>query len=57
MKKNVRKTLKYKISMWFYRLTFDDVREFFSMVNTGILELLTIILIFAAIFFLPHLFH
>ena len=57
MKKNVRTTLKYKISMWFYRLTFDDVREFFSIVNTGILELLTIILIFAAIFFLPHLFH
>lgn len=50
MKKNARKTLKYRFRMWIYRLTKEDIYNFINEIidNTGII--LGFILIFLLAF-------
>lgn len=55
--KRTRKSLSYKINMWFYRLTFQDVKKVVNNIALTILEMLMILLGFFIIFLLPALFH
>lgn len=55
--KRTRKSLSYKINMWFYRLTFQDIKKFINNITLTILEILMILLGFLIIFLLPALFH
>lgn len=55
--KRTRKSLSYKINMWFYRLTFQDVKKVINNITLTILETLMILLGFFIIFLLPALFH
>lgn len=55
--KRTRKSLSYKINMWFYRLTFQDIKKVFNNITLTILEMLMIMLGFFLIFIFPALFH
>lgn len=55
--KRTRKSLSYKINMWFYRLTFQDIKKVINNITLTILEMLMILLGFLIIFLLPALFH
>lgn len=55
--RNYRKTLQYKIKMWFLRLTFRDVRYGIKISFLTVFEFVTAIVGFVALFIFPALFH
>ena len=55
--KRTRKSLSYKINMWFYRLTFQDIKQVVTNIALTVLEILMTLLGFLIIFLLPALFH
>ena len=57
MKRNVRDTLGYKVRMWFYRLTWEDIVKTFTNTRSIIIDVITAITIFLALAFLPAFFH
>lgn len=57
MKRNVRNTLGYKVRMWFYRLTWEDVVKTFTSTRSITIDIITAITIFLALVFLPAFFH
>lgn len=56
MYKRNRKMLSYRIHMWFYRLTFKDIKHFVIWVCENIFEIAAIIILFAMLFILPAIF-
>lgn len=52
-----RKTLLYKIKMWFYHLTFRDIKNFIQNGIYFILEIIMVVLGFIIIFILPAFFY
>lgn len=57
MKRNVRNTFGYKVRMWFYRLTWEDIVKTFTSTRSVIIDVITVITIFLALAFLPAFFH
>lgn len=60
MRKNdwkIRNSLKYKIEMWFYRLTFRDVKQGIKIIFNFMFEIIIAILGFIFIFVIPTLLH
>ena len=57
MKRNARNTFGYKVRMWFYRLTLEDIIKFLYTTENIIAEIISAIILFGALFFLPHFFH
>ena len=57
MKQNVRNTLGYKVRMWFYRLTWEDVMRMYINTRNIIIDIVTAIIIFGALIFFPAFFH
>lgn len=55
--KEKRNSLSYKIKMFFYRLTFQDVKNSVHSILKIIFEIITTILGFLALFFIPAFFH
>lgn len=55
--KRTRKSLSYKINMWFYRLTFQDIKKVIINIILTILEILMFMLTLSLIFIIPALFH
>ena len=55
--KRTRKSLSYKINIWLYRLTFQDIKKVIINIILTMLEILMTLLGFLIIFFLPALFH
>ena len=45
MKRNVRDTLGYKVRMWFYRLTWEDIVKTFTNTRSIIIDVITYIVI------------
>lgn len=60
MRKNdwkIRNSLKYKIKMWFYRLTFRDIAHVMKEIFNFTFEIVIAILGFIFIFIIPALLH
>lgn len=57
MKRNERNTLGYKVRMWFYRLTLEDIIKFLYIVKNIVAEVIFAVILFGALLFLPHFFH
>ena len=55
--KRTRKSWSYKIKMWFYRLTFRDIKCAVKVVSEFIFEFIMVFLGFVLIFLIPALFH
>lgn len=56
MKHESRNTIKYRVTMWFYRLTLDDIIFRIRSFKETIGSIIALIFIFALLFFLPHFF-
>ena len=56
-KRNYRNTLTYKIKMWFYRLTFRDVRNTIRICGITIVEFIMCIIGFIILIILPAFFY
>lgn len=56
MKRN-RNSLKYRVRMWFYRLTKNDIHNFIKETFDGISLILALIVMFFILFILPAFFH
>ena len=56
-KREYRKTLQYKIKMWFYRLTFRDIEKWVKMGLVFLFEIIISIFGFLMLFILPAFFH
>lgn len=56
MKRN-RNSLKYRVRMWFYRLTKDDFYKFVNEIFDGISLIIALIVMFFILFILPAFFH
>ena len=52
-----RKTLQYKIKMWFYHLTFSDIKKGIKISISFIIDILAIVLGFLMLFIFPAFFH
>lgn len=52
-----RKTLRYKIKMWFYHLTFNDIKKGIKNIVFFIIDMFVVILGFLMLFVLPAFFH
>ena len=52
-----RRAWSYKIKMWFYRLTFKDLKKFLYVIGSNLLEIIMIILGFVLLFIFPAFFH
>lgn len=57
MKRNVRNTWGYKIRMWFFRLTWNDIVHSYINTRNIIIDIITIAIIFLGLAFLPAFFH
>lgn len=57
MKRNVRNTWGYKIRMWFFRLTWNDIVRSYISTRNVIIDIITIVIIFLVLAFLPAFFH
>ena len=57
MKRNVRNTPGYKVRMWFYRLTWEDIVNAFTSTRSITIDIITAITIFLALVFFPAFFH
>ena len=55
--KKIRNSLKYKIKMWFYRLTFRDVKKGIKIFYETVFEIIILILSFLLLFIIPAFFH
>jgi len=55
--KRTRNSIWYKINMWFYRLTFQDVKNVCKKAGNIIFEFIIGLIGFLMIFILPALFH
>ena len=53
----IRNSLKYKIEMWFYRLTFRDIVHGMKEIFNFTFEIVIAILGFIFIFIIPALLH
>lgn len=53
-RKYTRKSLRYKVKMFWYRLTLEDVKRFIGEYICG---LIAMIAWFAIMLILPHIFH
>lgn len=55
--KRTRNSIWYKIDMWFYRLTFRDVKNACKKVGNIVFEFIIALIGFLMIFIFPALFH
>lgn len=55
--KRTRNCLSYKIKMWYYRLTFRNVKNYLKMCGLFIFEFIMAFLGFILIFIFPAIFH
>lgn len=55
--KRTRKSISYKVNMWIYRLTFQDIKKAMKTVISYLFEIIIAFLGFAIIFIFPALFH
>ena len=55
--KRTRDCLSYKIKMWYYRLTFEDVKCMLKMIISFIFKFIIAFLGFILLFILPAIFH
>lgn len=56
-RKYTRKSLRYKWKMFWYQLTLEDIINAVHAFFDGIFAMLSIGLIFAILFIVPHFFH
>jgi hypothetical protein len=56
MKRN-RKSFDYRIKMWFYRLTFKDVKKIIWIALDNISLFIAGLILFFSLFLLPAFFH
>lgn len=52
-----RNSLGYKIDMWFYNLTIRDKRNDLRVIGNVIIDLITVLVGFLILCFLPAFFH
>ena len=52
-----RKTLRYRVKMWFYRLTFKDIKCAMRICAIAIFEFIMCAIGFIILMVLPALFH
>jgi hypothetical protein len=52
-----RRKIFYKIKIWFYQLTFRDIKKVSKICVNFIFEILTVLLIFLFIFIIPAIFY
>ena len=55
--RKIRNSLRYKIKMWFYYLTFNDIRKGIKNTVFFIIDMFIVILGFLMLFVLPAFFH
>jgi len=55
--RKIRNSLRYKIKMWFFRLTFQDIQKGIKISWGFIIEILTAIIGFIFLFIVPALLH
>lgn len=55
--KRSRNCLSYKIRMWYYRLTFKEIKKVLKMVFSFVLKFVITLIGFALLFIFPALFH
>lgn len=55
--KRGRNSLSYKIKMWYYRLTFQDVKKAFNVFKEFMFGFIIAILGFILLFIFPAFFH
>lgn len=55
--KRTRKSISYKINMWVYRLTFQDMKKAIKIVLSYLFEIIIALLGFVIIFIFPAIFH
>lgn len=57
MKKRTRNAVSYKVKMWFFRLTKEDIYNAIKLTADNIALLIMVILMFSVILILPAFFH
>lgn len=55
--KRTRNSLSYKIKMWYYRLTFGDIKRALKTCYSFAFEFIIALLGFILLFLIPALFH
>ena len=55
--KRTRNCMSYKIKMWYYRLTFGDIKNILKKVSSFVFEFIIAFLGFILFFVFPALFH
>ena len=55
--KRTRNSLSYKIKMWYYRLTFGDIKHALKVGCSFVFEFIIALLGFILFFIFPALFH
>ena len=55
--KRSRNSLSYKVKMWFYRLTFDDIKKTILLISNCIFDSITLIIALLFLILLPAFFH
>ena len=55
--KKIRNSLKYKVEMWIYYLTFEDIKKGTKIILKNAIEIVTLILGFLLLFIAPAFFH
>ena len=57
MKKRTRNAFSYKIRMWFFRLTKEDIYNAIKLTADNIALFITGLILFLSLFFIPAFFH
>ncbi len=52
-----RRSFQYRVKMWFYRLTIEEVKACFKICFFSIIKFIIMGLSFILLFIIPHLFH
>lgn len=55
--RKIRNSLRYKIKMWFLKVTFQDFITYCKTLFSWVNEFVIIAIVFILIFVLPHFFH
>jgi len=55
--KRSRNSFSYKIKMWFYRLTFNDIKKVILLISGYIFDSITLIIALLFLILLPAFFH
>jgi len=55
--KRSRNSFSYKINMWFYRLTFNDIKKIMSLISNYIFDSITLIIALLFLILFPAFFH